>query len=701
MYKVDTRRRSGWGRNNKPCGPAARVTASSALDIDAQAALKESEEKYRTLVENANDGIIIVQDGIVVYANPMMAKLDGSTVDAIVGTSILEHVYQSDLQMMEDRYRRRKSGETVPNFYEAVLKRSDGRPAHAEINVSRITFQGKPAELAIIRDITERKRLEEEVIQSRNELELRVRQRTADMEASRQRFRNLVDLLPEGVFETDIDGCILYVNQRTLEIFQWTAEDFTEGMHVLDITGARELKKIREARAQILKGKTVEHRLTVHHKDGTEFPVFVRARRIEHEQKVTGISGIVVDLSEWRKAAAEKEELENQIRQMQKMEAVGTLAGGIAHDFNNILTGIIGFAELAEEDLPAESKSKSHLERVLRALERGKDLVRQILTFSRKTDLQRQPVSVSDVLVETGKLLRASIPSTIDLQIQTKAENDTVLAAPAELQQIFMNLATNAASAMREREGILSITTLNRDLESESAKRFNVKPGKYIETIVSDTGVGIPKEIQDRIFEPFFTTKEMGEGTGMGLAVVYGTARNLQGAVTVESTAAVGSTFKVLLPVTADAVETSVQEKDIAGGTERILFVDDEELIVSWGDEVLKRLGYSITALTDPRRALNLFSADPFSFDVLILDQTMSKLTGFDFAKKALQLRPDISIILCTGYSDVVSEAEAKDAGIKEYLMKPLGKRQLAAAVRKVLDSNTDEGFSGSVSNPG
>ncbi|HEX2964595.1 MAG TPA: ATP-binding protein, partial [Syntrophorhabdaceae bacterium] len=279
----------------------------------------------------------------------------------------------------------------------------------------------------------------------------------------------------------------------------------------------------------------------------------------------------------------------------------------------------------------------------------------------------------------------ASIPSTIEIEVNLQAKNDNVLAAPAELQQVLMNLVTNAVAAMKDKGGTMTVSTADHDLAEGFAIKIDLQPGPYIQLSVTDTGVGIPAEIKDKIFEPFFTTKEVGQGTGMGLAVVYAIVRNLGGNVTVESTEGVGSIFNVFLPVATVTSHETAPTEELPRGDESILFVDDEDTLVSWGEDVLQRLGYTVTAVTDPRRALSLFSVEPFKFDIVILDQTMPKLTGFDLAKKMLEIRADLPIILCTGHSDIVSEAMAKNAGIREFLMKPVGKKSLADAIRMAL----------------
>jgi two-component system, cell cycle sensor histidine kinase and response regulator CckA len=382
---------------------------------------------------------------------------------------------------------------------------------------------------------------------------------------------------------------------------------------------------------------------------------------------------------------------EEQLRQAHKMEAIGTLAGGIAHDFNNLLAAIMGFTEMVIEDLPEGCQEEKNLRHVLKSAHRGRDLVKQILTFSRKSDYIRGPMSITSLITETIQLLRASIPSTVKIMFKTTATLDTVLASPTEIQQMLMNLATNAALAMQYRGGTLEITLNDIDFQPDTPVfDLDIAPGEYIQLVVKDTGNGMTPEVMKRIFEPFFTTREVGKGTGMGLAVVYGIVTDLQGTITVESEIGVGSLFRVFLPkIKSDVTSEPLKADDSPGGTERVLFLDDEELLVEWGHAALTRLGYKVTSMTDSIKALKTFSDDSSQFDLVITDQTMPGLSGIQLARALLAIRRDIPIILFTGHSDTVTPEEAQAAGVREFLLKPFGKQELAGAIRRVLDNKS------------
>ena len=385
--------------------------------------------------------------------------------------------------------------------------------------------------------------------------------------------------------------------------------------------------------------------------------------------------------------AIERERVEDQLRQAQKMEAIGTLAGGIAHDFNNILASVIGFTEMAIEDVPDRPLVEKNLRNVLKSGMRARELVKQILAFSRKANYERSPLSLTPIVKETVQLLRASISRTIDIRVSLHSTSDTVLASPIEVQQILMNLATNASLAMRE-GGVMEIGLHDIDFEPPSDE---IPPGDYIRLMVKDTGTGMSPEVMKRIFEPFYTTREVGKGSGMGLAVVYGIVKDLKGTITVESEEGKGSTFEVILPkLPTDAKTDSTKPARIAGGTERVLFVDDEEMLTEWGEATLTRLGYRVTALTDSAEALKAFSSDPALFDLVITDQAMPHMAGAQLVSEILKLRSDIPVILCTGHSETVSPETAKGLGIREFLMKPLVRQELAEAVRRALDGPSD-----------
>ncbi len=405
-----------------------------------------------------------------------------------------------------------------------------------------------------------------------------------------------------------------------------------------------------------------------------------------------GLIGIVEsfqEITEWKRAEEEKEKLENELRQAQKMESIGTLAGGIAHDFNNILAPIYGYVEMALLNLPDDHQVKVYLERVLAASFRARDLVKQILTFSRRETEKRLPLEPQSIIKEALKLLRASLPSTIEIHQNIVPDCGMILANPTQLHQVIMNLCTNAYHAMRETGGILNVSLTPYAVKEEDAvKNIHLRPGSYLRLEVSDTGHGMDKAIVDRIFEPYFTTKRHGEGTGLGLSVAHGIIKSHGGHITVYSELGQGTTFHVYLPLVAAIAQPmeSLSPQSLAMGSEKIMLVDDEDSTLEVARDVLTNLGYEVAGFSSPLDALEHFRHHVDQFDIIVTDMTMPKMTGDKFAAEVKVLRPGIPVILCTGFSEMITEEKAKDIGIAAFLTKPVPIHIFASAIRKALD---------------
>jgi len=405
------------------------------------------------------------------------------------------------------------------------------------------------------------------------------------------------------------------------------------------------------------------------------------------------INGVIWDITERKRAQEEREKLEAQLRQAQKLEAIGTLAGGIAHDFNNILAAIMGYTEMVLYDIPENAASHHDLEQVLRATHRAKDLVQQILAFSRQGEIQaRQPIAVDRIIKEALTLLRATLPTTIEFRQDISNESETIMGDPTQLHQVVVNLCTNAAHAMRETGGVLEVTLGRIEFDAVSSEGYeNLQPGSFVKLTVKDTGHGMDSNTIERIFDPYFTTKAVGEGSGLGLAVIQGIVKRHEGAISVQSEPGKGTVFEILLPgieKSQEPIEVGLQPG--VGGIERILFVDDEEALAGLFEEILAQLGYHVTTRTNSLEAIELFRADPDGFDLVITDYTMPHMTGMDLARAILQIRSNIPIVLCTGYSEMVSKQKAKDIGIRAFVMKPFGSRNMSEVIRTVLDGKND-----------
>jgi signal transduction histidine kinase/ActR/RegA family two-component response regulator len=379
---------------------------------------------------------------------------------------------------------------------------------------------------------------------------------------------------------------------------------------------------------------------------------------------------------------------ESQLQQVMKLQAIGTLAGGIAHDFNNILFPIVGYTELTMDDIPAGSQASQNLEEVLKAANRAKELVKQILTFSRQNDQERKPLKVQSLIKEALKLLRATIPSTIEINSFIDDECGLIEGDPTQIHQVIMNLCTNAFHALQDTGGKIEVSLKEANLGyDQSMLRAGMDVGRHLELVVKDNGHGMTQQVIERIFEPYFTTKEQGKGTGLGLSVTHGIIKSHGGDITVESQPGKGATFRVLLPV-IDSIEVAkepIETAKIEIGHEHILLVDDEEQIINLERRILENLGYRVTSKTNSEEALEEFSDRPDEFDLVITDMTMPKISGVQLAQKLMAINPLVPVILCTGFNETITEEKALAMGIEKFVMKPIVKDELAHTVRTVL----------------
>lgn len=394
------------------------------------------------------------------------------------------------------------------------------------------------------------------------------------------------------------------------------------------------------------------------------------------------------DIEQRERAEAERAKLERQLRRAQKMEAVGTLAGGIAHDFNNILAGIVGFAELAKQDAEDPALTRRHIDDIMAAADRARDLIRQILAFSSQQEQVRQPVSLARNLDEVLRLLRATIPTTVDILTDYGPDTPAILADPTQLHQVVTNLVTNAWHAIGDRAGRIQVGLCEFRVDEDFAKTHpDLRPGRYVRLSFTDNGCGMDSHTVERIFEPFFTTKETGRGTGLGLAMVHGIVKASDGAVTVYSEIGKGTTFHLYFPAIDLEVPSAGagEEPGVSGRGQRILFIDDEKILASLGERFLTRLGYEAVAETNPITALERFGAE--HFDAVVTDLTMPQLTGLDVVRKLHQVRPGLPVLLTTGFSVNLDQTRAHALGFSELLIKPYNMQALGAALRRAFAS--------------
>ena len=504
------------------------------------------------------------------------------------------------------------------------------------------------------------------------------------------RLRTLIQTIPDLVWLKDPNGIYLFCNSK-FERFFGAREKNIIGKTDYDFVDKKLADFFREKdKAAVAKGNfSINEEEIVYANDGhRELVETIKTPIYDNAGDLIGVLGIARDITKRRQAEKERVKLESQLQQAQKMEAIGTLAGGIAHDFNNLLGVILGFAEMAQDQAPEDSLIHADLDKVLSAGHRAKDLVAQILAFSRQTKSEQIHLHPQPILKEAIKLIRSSIPTTISVEQNIEDGCGAIKADPTQLHQIIMNLCTNSYQAMEEHGGILSITLDRTELTTDDLRdEPSLIPGSYVQLTIADTGPGINPDIQKHIFDPYFTTKEVGKGTGLGLSVVHGIVKNHGGMISADSKVGEGTTFHVFFPELIEMIEENVvAAHSMPTGNERILFVDDERLLADMGKQLLERSGYSVTALTSSREALEMFRAQPDQFDLVITDQTMPGLTGVNLAQAIFAIQQNMPIILCTGYSTTISKKKALAMGIREFVMKPMLKNDIAPLIRKVLD---------------
>jgi len=517
--------------------------------------------------------------------------------------------------------------------------------------------------------------------------EVDARQRIAGaLRDSEEHYRQLVENINDVIYATDDAGILTYVSPAVEAQSGYKPAELI-GHVFADFVYGEDRPRILQQFAHLLAGHLAPSTYRIVTKSGALRWIRSSSRPAWQGDRVVGVYGAYSDITEQRL-------LEEQLRQAQKMEALGTLAGGIAHDFNNILTAILGYTELALFLIPADSPPWHHLQAVRNAGQRAAALVQQILTFSRRTEPERTPTRLQLLIQETLQFLRATLPTTIVLHQELDSRAGTVLADASQLHQVLLNLCTNAAHAMRETGGALHVHLEAIRLPSEDAAAPpGLGAGPYVRLTVRDTGHGIPPAIQERIFEPFFTTKGPREGTGMGLSVVHGIIASHGGAITVESTPSHGTTVRVYLPECAALpVARTRPEAPVLHGRERILFVDDEATLAALGHALLTALGYEVVAVTSSLEALTVFQAAPERFDLVITDYTMPQLTGEALAQALRGIRPTLPIILCTGFSETMTAEKAQAVGIDAFCLKPVGLQQLEQTIRHVLRQRREPG---------
>ena len=637
-------------------------------------ALRRSERKFREIFNAVSDALYIHDlSGRIREVNTAALRQLGYTREALLGMSVADvegnarngekvrekiHAVRQNRNLVFHSMHRRKTGETFP----------------VEVHSRAIDYEGNSCILSVVRDISERERWEVQ----RAEMDVELRRRN-------QFIETILENLPIGLAVNYIDeGVATYMNRAFEEIYGWPKEELKDIPTFFEKVypdPAYRNQVYARVMADIASGdleRMAWEGLEITDQQGQK--KVISAKNIPLYEQNLMIS-TVQDITEGQK-------LQAQLRQAQKMEAVGALAGGIAHDFNNILFPILGLSEMLLDELSESHPAHENIREILRAGERGRDLVKQILAFSRQSEQERIPLRISTIIKEAFQLCRSTIPSNIEIRRHIPKDPGLVLADPTQVHQVVMNLLTNAYHAVEAEGGEMSVRFGEHRSEAGEAAEGMPPPGRYAFLAVSDTGPGIPPEIAEKIFEPYFTTKEQGKGTGLGLAVVYGIVKKHGGEITVYSEMGQGTTVTVYFPLMAGTGETvsSPEAAPAETGRERILLVDDEATIVKLQGKILERLGYAVTTRTASPEALETIRADPDGFDLVISDLSMPKMTGFELAQQVYGIRPDLPVILCTGFQRDLPDDAAERFGIRAILTKPISKADLARTVRSVLD---------------
>ncbi|MEI6126265.1 MAG: PAS domain S-box protein, partial [Pseudomonadota bacterium] len=643
------------------------VTAAHQIDI-AFKALRTSERRYQLLFEGNRDGLVSIDTGgKFIDANSSYCSMLGYSLEELREIKSFYSITPPRCWKQEDKEtwnsQLLKSGYTAVTEKEYIGK--DGSIFPVELQAFSVFDENKNIQYlwCVARDISERKHKEAELT----------------------RLSLAVEQASETVEIMNPDGIIQYVNRAVELLYEKPREEII-GKDSLNYH--LDNKKDILIWQEVIAGKTEKIIFSKKKKDGSHVNLELTIKPVYDE------GGDIISIVSIGRDITKENQLEEQLRQSQKMEAIGTLSGGIAHDFNNILTGIIGFAEIAKDKVAQDTRSVYYLDQILKLSGRAANLVQQILTFSRKKRSSRKSMQLSPLIKEMLTLLQATLPSIIEIRQKLLDQGSMVEADPTQIHQVLMNLCTNAYHAMQETGGVLEIELTRVSVNQEDITPYqDIKPGPFVLLKVNDTGEGIDPAIINRIFDPFFTTKDVGKGTGLGLSVVHGIIKDHGGDIAVISEPGKGTTFSILLPEATSLSEAALKKKNngILSGNEYILFVDDEEALTGLATMFLEPLGYKVMAVQSGQEALDLFQKAPETFDLVITDLSMPQMTGYELAQRLIEIRPEIPVILCTGYNDTIFETREKELSIKAVLIKPFNRRALAETIRKVLPSKQSQ----------
>ena len=652
--------------NGAVCG-VMRLTLDISDRKKTERDLRDREELFRKLFYIAPDSMAIskLEDGKYVEVNQKFTQLTGFSKEDVLGRSSREIGLWTNPEEFQLVYDQISTRGYVDNF-ETRFRLKDGRTKIGLLSATVMELNKKPHVLGVVRDVDDIKKAHED----------------------NSRLATALDQAAERVVITDSEGKIVYINPAFERITGY-ARDEVIGKYPSIISSGQHGRSFYDGMWKTIStGNVWKGRIINRRKDG----------QLLHEQStitpVKDTSGTIINYVQMATDITEEENLRNQLAQSQKMEAIGTLASGIAHDFNNIIQAIMGYTELVLDDLPVESAAHSNLMKVISSAKRSGEMVKQILTFSRRSRAEVKTINIAPLVKEGIKFLRSAIPPTVEIKEMVQPCPGNILGDPTQIHQVLMNLCINASQAMEGERGTILIELDRVDLDSNFAiHNPPLAEGKHVRLAVSDTGCGISSEIMSKIFDPYFTTKEVGQGTGLGLSVVHGIVSNCNGVVTVNSEPGRGTTFAVYFPLVEDQTQIEHRDEDCKKkpfGSEHVLVVDDEQIIAELMESQLKRHGYKVTTATEPHRALRLLTEDPDKFSVVITDLMMPQMSGMELAEEIRLNWPDKPVILCTGWNQQVTYEQMKEAGIRAIVSKPTTMDGLAQEIRRALDKKSD-----------
>lgn len=644
----------------------------------AELAVRESEALKSAIIDNALLGVVSMDDkGRIVDFNPAAEVMFGYSRDEVQGRElagkIIPERFREPHREGLQRYQKTSGSKILGQRMETTAVRSDGREFPVEMSISAACFGGQNYFTAFIADLTEKKLSE-----------------TA-LRASEEQYRTIFSVSSDGLALWRDDGTLVDMNPTFCAMHGYTREEFPK-LSPADFVATESLDVYERFTAALRSGEEFHAEGRGRRKDGSEMDLDVRATPMMYRGRRHQLT-VVRDITDTKRAERERRKLEGQLRQSQKMEAIGHLTGGIAHDFNNLLTSIMGFCMLGMERLKPGSDEKlaKYLGQIQKSGEKARDLIKQMLTFSRGQRGEPRPLSLAPLVNESCKLMRSTIPSSVEFRTDLQNDLPPVMLDPVHVEQVMMNLCINARDAMGNR-GVLSVSVRLADIpDAECASCRQHFGGRYVELVVRDTGSGMPPENLDHIFEPFFTTKEVGKGTGMGLPTVHGIVHEHGGHIRVDTRPGNGSSFGVLFPTLSVTAADDGAERDQEQIADRsrlhahVLIVDDEDSVVELMRDLLQSRGLRVTAKTDSAEALNEVRQRPRTFDLVITDQTMPKQTGIELAVAIREINPELPVILYSGYSEQVSEGELDESGVRAFLKKPLDIEDLFAVMVEIL----------------